>query len=151
VLRWCPRRTGRDTARSPMAWRTGGDRGWLRGVQRGARSLISHAVTVAAGAGTNPFDGRSASSRRGNELARPLDAVALAARSFARHHPRPAPPVGPGCTGIDYLGLLAAQHRRQVEDRLRVADRDGRLSTLPPWHLANVVAAGRLLTAAPSG
>lgn len=49
--------------------------------------------------------------------------------------PSPAQPARPGSTGIDYLVLLAVQHRRQIEDRLHLADHDGALATLPPWHL----------------
>jgi hypothetical protein len=54
-------------------------------------------------------------------------------------------------TGIDYLGLLAAQHRRDLEHQLRIADPGRQLPALPPWHLVNLITAGRLLTSAPDG
>jgi hypothetical protein len=128
-------------------------RGWLRGVQRGASALIAQAITAAGSAGVGWFDHRSPASWRGGELAEALDALAVAARGFARPYLDPATAgfTGGVFTGIDYLGLLAAQHRRDMEDRLRVADPEDRLSTLPPWHQVNLITGGRLLTAARGG
>lgn len=56
-----------------------------------------------------------------------------------------------GLTGIDHLGLLTARHRRELEQRPRIADPGGQLPARPPWHVVNVITTGRLLTAAPGG
>jgi hypothetical protein len=56
-----------------------------------------------------------------------------------------------GRTGIDYLGLLAARHHRDLCQRLHVADPSAALPTAVPWHLVNLITARRgLLTAAPA-
>lgn len=127
-------------------------RGWVRAAQGCAQALIGQAITVAASAGVGRFDGRSPASGRGNGLADALDDLGVAARGFARSNLESATA---GCggvfTGIDYLGLLAAQHRRHLKDRLHLADPEDQLATLPPWHQVNVITGGRLLTAVPGG
>ena len=123
-------------------------RDWLRGLARGTAWLTAQAVIAAAGADVLP--GGSPSGRPGGELAEILGVLGAAARSFARGA-RPGPVRPRGLTGIDYLGLVAARHRRELEQRLRIADPGGQLPALPPWHVVNVITAGRLLTAAPGG
>jgi hypothetical protein len=117
-------------------------RDWLRGLARGAAWLTAQAVTAGADilpAGPAP-----------GGLAGTLAALSAAACSFARGA---LPGLGrPGdLTGIDYLGLLEARHRRELEQRLRVTDPAGQLAALPPWHVVNIITAGQLLTAAPGG
>ncbi len=90
-------------------------RDWLRGVARGAAWLTAQAVTAAAGADT--LQAGPAPSG----LAGTLAALSAAACSFARGA-LPGPGRPGGLTGIDYLGLLAARHRRELEQRLRVTD-----------------------------
>ena len=123
-------------------------RDWLRGLARGTAWLTAQAVIAAAGADVLP--GGSPSGRPGGELAEILGVLGAAARSFARGA-RPGPVRPRGLTGIDYLGLVAARHRRELEQRLRIADPGGQLPALPPWHVVNVITAGQLLTAAPGG
>jgi hypothetical protein len=118
-------------------------RDWLRGLARGAAGLTAQAITAAAGADILP--GRPLRS----ELAGTLAALGAAARWFARST-LPCPPP-PALTGIDYLALLAARHWNELEQRLRIADPGQRLPALPPWHVVNLITAGRLLTAAPHG
>ena len=52
---------------------------------------------------------------------------------------------------IEYLGLLAARHRHELEQRLHIADPGRQLPALPPCHMVNLSTAGRLLTAVPGG
>ncbi|HEY1915860.1 MAG TPA: hypothetical protein VGH27_09825 [Streptosporangiaceae bacterium] len=118
-------------------------RDWLRGLARGAAGLTGQAVTVAAGADLLP------DRSRGSELAGTLAALGAAARWFARSTLL-CPPL-PALTGVDYLGLLAARHRNELEQRLRIADPGQRLPALPPWHVVNLITAGHLLTTAPDG
>ena len=67
----------------------------------------------------------------------------------ARTSRRPTGRVGTE-TGIDYLGLLVAEHYRATLRRLRVADPSGVLDRVTGWQLINVITAGGLL-ATPSG
>jgi hypothetical protein len=121
-------------------------RDWLRGLACGAAALSARAVTAARGQDILPGP---SPARPGSELAQTLNALGTAARAFARTaSPHPA---RPALTGIDYLGLLAARHQRDLEQRLRIADPGQQLPGLPPWHLVNLITAGRLLTSAPSG
>ena len=119
-------------------------RDWRRGVARGAAWLTAHAITAAAGADILP-----AGAAPGG-LAGTLAALSAAACSFARGA-LPSPGRPGGLTGIDYLGLLTARHRRELEQRLRITDPAGQLAALPPWHVVNIITAGQLLTAAPGG
>ena len=119
-------------------------RDWLRGVARGAAWLTAQAVTAAGGADILP----AGPAPRG--LAGTLAALSAAACSFASGA-LPGPGRPGGLTGIDYLGLLAARHRRELEQRLRVTGPAGQLAALPPWHVVNIITAGQLLTAAPGG
>ena len=119
-------------------------RDWLRGVARGAAWLTAQAVTAAAGADTLP-EGPAPGG-----LARVLAALGAAACSFARGA-LPGSGRPDGLTGTGYLGLLAARHHRELEQRLRVTDPTGQLAALPPWHVVNMISAGQLLTAAPGG
>ena len=119
-------------------------RDWLCGVARGAAWLTAQAVTAAAGADILP-EGPAPGG-----LARVLATLGAAACSFARGA-LPGPGRPGGLTGIGYLGLLAACHRRELEQRLRIADPGGHLAALPPWHVVNIITAGQLLTAAPGG
>jgi hypothetical protein len=119
-------------------------RDWLRSVACGAAWLTAHAVMAAAGADILP-EGPAPGG-----LARVLAALGAAACSFARGA---LPGLGRpgGLTGIGYLGLLTARHRREREQRLRIADPGGDLAALLPWHVVNMITAGQLLTAAPGG
>jgi hypothetical protein len=93
-------------------------RDWLRSLTHGAATLTAQAVTAARGQDILP--GPSLARGPGSELAQTLNALGAVARSFARTTlPQPAPPAP---TGIDYLGLLAAQHQRDLQQRLRIAD-----------------------------
>jgi hypothetical protein len=122
-------------------------RDWLRSLARSSAMLTAQAVTAASGADILP--GHSPAGEPGSELAQTLNALGAAARSFARiPPPHPAPPA---LTGIDYLGLLAARHHRELNQRLRIADPGQQLPGLPPWQVVNLITAGRLLTTSPSG
>jgi hypothetical protein len=61
------------------------------------------------------------------------------------------PPVAaaPGCTGIDYLRLIAAEYHRTVCQQLHVADPTGALPSTMPWHLVNLITARWGLLSAP--
>jgi hypothetical protein len=120
-------------------------------VRGGLSRLVAEAVTVVRSAGVCVLDGRSpASSLGGGELAEALHALGVAGRAVARPSPPPQPTApAAGTTGIDYLGLLVAKARQQLIEELRVADPAG-LSGAPPWQVANIVTAGRLLHAGPA-
>jgi hypothetical protein len=122
-------------------------RGWLRSLACGAATLTARAVTAARGQDILP--GPSPASGPGSELAQTLTALGAAARAFVRT--APPQPARPAPTGIDYLGLLAAQHQRDLDHQLRIADPARQLPALPPWHLVNLITTGQLLTPAPSG
>jgi hypothetical protein len=120
---------------------------WLRGVRRSAVALIRHAVEVG---GTAVGADRSPASWLGSDLAEALDALGDAARAFARAAiPAPVVAPTPGRTGIDYLRLVATEHHRTLRDRLNVADPTGALPSATPWHLVNLITAGRGLLTAP--
>jgi hypothetical protein len=53
-------------------------------------------------------------------------------------------------TGVDYLDLIAVQHRRQLHRRLRLVGPTGAAASAPPWQQVTTTTAGRLLTT-PSG
>jgi Domain of unknown function (DUF6431)/Homeodomain-like domain len=121
-------------------------RRWMRGAQAGLSQLAAEAVRAVTSAGVWVSDGRSPASSLGGELAEALHALGVAARAVARPSlpPRPAA----AGTGIDYLGLLEAKARQSLLEELRVADPAG-IAAVPPWQVANIVTAGRLLRPAP--
>src|SRR5215211_6853077 len=78
------------------------------------------------------------------ELTEALHALGLAARAVAQ--PNPPPPAPPRARNQRNRLPRPARGQgppRLVED-LRIADLAG-LSAAPPWHVANIVTAGRLL------
>lgn len=122
---------------------------WLRQARQAASSLLRHACTLA---GHAIGGDRSPSRWLGNALAEALDALGDAARAFAQAAAVPTRCVvaGTGRPGADYLGLLAAQHHREVLRQLHLADLSNGLATAPPWHVVNLITARRgLLTASP--
>jgi len=126
-------------------------RRWMRGVRGGLSRLVAEAVTMVRNAGVCVLDGRSpaTSSLGGGELTEALHMLGVAGRAVARPSPPPQPTApAAGTTGIDYLGLLVAKARQRLIEELRVADPAG-LSGAPPWQVANIVTAGRLLRAGP--
>jgi hypothetical protein len=73
--------------------------------------------------------------------------IGAAARALA-HSTALAPALSTdGGSGIDYLGLLDTGHRRRhLHEQLRIAAWHESLASVPTWHLANIITAGRLLT-----
>lgn len=118
---------------------------WLRQARQAAGALLRHACVLA---GHAVGDGRSPASWLGNALAEALAALGDAARALAGDAGAPRRVVcGPGSSGVDYLGLLAARRHAQVLRQLHVADPDRALAGALPWHLVNLITARRgLLT-----
>jgi hypothetical protein len=126
-------------------------RRWRRAVRRGAAGLVARATRVAEvfGAGAFPADGPQ--PKAGSDLIAALEALGAAARLFTAGIAGPALPAVPAApSGIDYLALLEAAHRRELAAELRLAD-PGAAGRLAPWPAVNVVTGGRLLTTGPSG
>jgi hypothetical protein len=122
---------------------------WLTAARSAATSLVAHAYSVA---GHAVREYRSAAASWGNDLAEALDAIGDASRAFAPRTPTPPRRTDmAGRSGIDYLGLLDAEHCRQLRHRLHIAGPDGPIPGLPPWHVANLITAqhGLLATARP--
>ena len=78
-----------------------------------------------------------------------LHALGTAARGLASWLTRPDPPAHATVTGIDYLALIARQHRHEVLRRLRLADPSSGAGHATPWELVTILTAGRLLTGVP--
>jgi hypothetical protein len=121
-------------------------RDWLRAVGRSAPALTAQALAVAGAAGEAdacwPRPSRPCSA-----LTSAVNALAAAARAFHLALTRPGPTRVWGLvTGIDYLGIVAERHRRQLLHGLRLADPTGAAAGLSPWQTINVLTAGRLLT-----
>ena len=132
-------RESRHTIAQRLGLPVGTVASWLTAARSAATSLVAHAYSVA---GPAVREHRSASASLGSDLAEALDGVGDAARAFAARTPIPPPRTDvAGTSGIDYLGLLAAQHCRQVRHRLHIAGPDGPILGLPPWHVANLITA----------
>jgi len=82
-------------------------------------------------------------------------ALGGAARGYALALARPIRPplrlVPAGCTGIDYLRLIAERHRLALQAGFGVIDPTGLLDDLRGWPLINVFARGGLLAPSPDG
>jgi transposase-like protein len=114
-------------------------RDWLRAARRGVTALIARAVQAATYLGVSVYDHRSTGSWLGSARVEALDALGVAARALAHSTD--------GGSGIDYVGLLDSGHRyRHLHEQLRIAAEQASLATVPAWHLANIITAGRLLT-----
>jgi Domain of unknown function (DUF6431) len=115
---------------------------WLRRARRGAAGLIGHVIAMAPGTGRcGPPDHRLTG---GDALAAMLDALGRSAAALVRAAATaPVREPEPGRTGIDYLGLLAAQHYRDVCRALHIVDPSHALASLHPWHIANLLTAQR--------
>lgn len=133
-----PRTTLAEHLRVPL----GTVNDWLLRARRSAAGLISHVFGMAPGTGRcGPSDRRLAG---GDPLAAMLDALGSSAAAFVRAAATaPARKPEPGRTGIDYLGLLAVQHYRDVCRALHIADPSHALTSLRPWHIANLLTAKR--------
>jgi transposase-like protein len=141
------RGTSRATIAAGLGVPAGTLRDWLRAARRGATALVARAAQAATHLGVSVYDYRSTGSWLGSALAEALDALGVAARALA-HGAALAPTRGTdGASGIDYLGLLDSGHRdRHLHEQLRIAAEEANLATVPAWHLANIISAGRLLT-----
>lgn len=122
---------------------------WLRQARRAAGSLLRHACVLAGhavvgGVPGGVGGGRSPARWSKDALAEALDALGDAARMLAGSAVSAVRVVsGPGSSGIDYLGLIAARHHAQMLRRLHVADPDDALASAPPWHVVNLITARR--------
>ena len=121
-------------------------RDWLRAVARSAPALSAQAVTIARAAGDAdacwPRPSRPCSA-----LTSAVNALAAAARAVHLALTRPRPTrAGGSLTGIDYLGIVAERHRRQLLHGLRLADPTNAAADLSPWQTINILTAGHLLT-----
>lgn len=141
------RGTSRATIAAGLGVPAGTLRDWLRAARRGATALVARAAQAATHLGVSVYDYRSTGSWLGSALAEALDALGVAARALA-HSAALAPTRGTdGASGLDYLGLLDSGHRdRHLHEQLRIAAEEANLATVPAWHLANIISAGRLLT-----
>ena len=80
----------------------------------------------------------------GDALAAMLYALGRSAAAFVQvAATAPVREPEPGRTGIDYLGLLAVQHYRDVCRALHIVDPSHALASLRPWHIANLLTAQR--------
>ena len=128
-------------------------RAWLRAVGEAATALTVQAVRTATvfGDAAGCWDPAGPAVAAASRVSAAICALggAAAAWTTARTGRRPTGRVGTE-TGIDYLGLLVAEHYRATLRRLRVADPSVALDRVSGWQLINVITAGRLLTS-PSG
>lgn len=136
--------TSRAATARDLAVPAGTLRDWLRAARRGATALVARAAQAAMYLGAS-VNHRSTGSWLGSALAEALDAIGTAARALARST---APVLRTdGDSGIDYLGHLDTGHRRHhLHEQLRIAAGEKSPASVPVWHLANVITAGRLLT-----
>jgi hypothetical protein len=119
----------------------------LTAARKAATSLVSQAYAV-AGPAVRAY--RSAAQWLGTNLAEAVDALGDAARELATAITAARPPRA-GETGIDYLQLLHAQHRRDLHRHLHIIATGADLSCLAPWHTVNLITARRgLLRASPA-
>jgi hypothetical protein len=110
-------------------------RRWRRAVRRGAAGLVGQACRVAEVFGASVFPTDGLRPKAGSDLIAALEALGAAARVFTAGIAGPAFPAVPAApSGIDYLALLEAAHRRELAARLRLADPGaaGRLAPCPP-------------------
>ncbi len=105
---------------------------WLTAARTPATSLVSQAHAV-AGSAVRAY--RSAAHWLGTNLAEAIDALGDAARELATAVAAARPPRA-GETGIDYLQLPHAQHRRDLHRQLAAHPRDRR-RPVPPSTLAH--------------
>ena len=138
--------TSRTTTAADLGVPAGTLRDWLRAARRGATALVAHAAQAARYLGVSVYDHRSTGSWLGSALAEALDALGVAARALALGT-TPAPALRTdGGSGISYLELLDTGHRRlHLHEQLRIAAWEESLASVPAWHLANIIIAGRLL------
>jgi hypothetical protein len=122
-------------------------RDWIRAVRRTVPALIGQAAQLLQATG-DPADIWPVPTQPDSPLVAVLTALGAAARGFAAWLTRPDTTVPGSVTSVDYLHLLARQHRHDLLRRLRVAD-PGSVGHATPWQLVTVITAGRLLTGAP--
>lgn len=137
--------TSRAATARDLAVPAGTLRDWLRAARRGATALVARAAQAAMYPGASVYDHRSTGSWLGSALAEALDAIGTAARALARST-TPVLRID-GDSGIDYQGQLDTGHRRHhLHEQLRIAAGEKSPASVPVWHLANIIPAGRLLT-----
>jgi Domain of unknown function (DUF6431) len=120
---------------------------WLTAASKAATSLVSQAYAV-GGSAVRAY--RSAAQWLGSDLAEALDALGDAARELVTALTGAQTALA-GETGIDYLQLLHAQHRRELHRRLHIVAAGDDLTGLAPWHAVNLITARRgLLRADPA-
>jgi len=122
-------------------------RRWVATVTRAASALTAGAVGVASAFG-DPTGCWPPFARPLGRLTGVLCALGGAAAAWTQAATAPAPRAAAGAlSGIDYLNLLAGDHRRQVLRGLGVADPDGAFGvSVTGWPLVNAVTGGRLLS-----
>lgn len=123
-------------------------RDWIRAVRRSAPALIAHTSWLPPSA-PDPAQAWPTPSPRLPGLTAALHALGTAARGLASWLTRPDPPAHATVTGIDYLALIARQHRHEVLRRLRLAAPSSGAGHATPWELVTILTAGRLLTGVP--
>jgi hypothetical protein len=119
---------------------------WLTAASKAATSLVSQAYAVA---GSAVRANRSAAQWLGSNLTEAIDALGDAAREFATAIAATRTPRASE-TGIGYLHLLDAQHRRELHRHLHIVATGDDLSDLGPWHTVNLITARRGLLRAGS-
>lgn len=129
-------------------------RRWVNAVARSATALRVKAVRVARGFGDVDVHGSPFASPLpvSGPLTAVLQALGDAAAAWTAAAARSAvSTVRAGAlSGIDYLALLLAGHRRQLLRDLGVADPDRTFGvSVMGWSLVNAVTGGRLLTLSP--
>jgi hypothetical protein len=134
------RGSGEVAARTARAWRAQ--------ARDAAAGLVVQAGTVAAAFGASIYPDDGPAVRHDDPLTGALDALGRAGRAFVAAMPVPPRPQPGALSGVDYLALLQAEHRRDLACRLRLADPD-RCGRLAPWPTINIITGGRLLTTPP--
>jgi len=127
-------------------------RGWLTSVRTRSTTLVAGAIELTRAAGQ---DWSWLPGWAGWALPEAVAALGGAARGYALALARPIRPalrlVPAGCTGIDYLRLIAERHRLALQAGFGVIDPTGLLDDLRGWPLINVFARGGLLAPSPDG
>ena len=117
-------------------------RGWLAGTRQHAAGALTRLVAwIGRDLATWP---PTALWRRHDPTPEPAQALADLTQA-ALAWLRPDPPHQPTPTGVDYLHLVARQHRRGTNRRLRLVDPTDARPQLGLWPAINVLAGGRLL------